>query len=256
MRTVEKALRLMDHFDDQTPERGLSDLARRAGLDKATTLRMLTDLAATGLVEQDPASRAWRLGAGVLRLARLREAAFPVAAVIQPILDRLAAETGETAHASLRAGRDLATVGTADSPRAARVTIEPGLILPLHATASGLAYLAFARPEVQAEVQARPLAAHTPATPVTAAALAARLDRTRAEGYGMADQTYEAEVIGLARPIFGPDGYATGAIAVASPASRFDAALKARILAALGPAACAASTGLGGRPPAHLTFAA
>jgi DNA-binding IclR family transcriptional regulator len=248
MRTVEKALRLLDLFDERHPELGLSDLARRAGLDKATAHRMLGDLAAAGLAEQNPATRGWRLGAGVLRLAQVREATHPVAAVLGPILARLAAETGETAHASLRAGRDLATVGVAESARAARVIIEPGLPLPLHATASGLAYLAFARPEARAEALARPLAAHTPATPATAAALAEALDLVRARGYAVADQTFEAEVIGMAFPLIGPDGFATGALAVATPASRFDAALAETIRTALARAADAASLGLGGRP--------
>lgn len=256
MRTVEKALRLLDHFDERHPELGLSALARLAGLDKATTLRMLGDLAAAGLVEQSPATRGWRLGAGLLRLARIREATHPVTTVLQPILDRLVVETGETAHASLRAGRDLATVGVAESPRAARVIIEPGLMLPLHATASGLAYLAFARPEVRAEALARPLPAHTATTPTTPERLALAIARAQAHGHGEADQTYEAEVIGLARPLFGPDGFACGAIAVATPASRLDDALRATILAALARAAPEASRGLGGCPPEPVTTAA
>ena len=44
MRTVEKALRLLDHFNDQNPEFGLSELAKLSGIDKATVLRMLSDL--------------------------------------------------------------------------------------------------------------------------------------------------------------------------------------------------------------------
>ena len=51
MRTVEKALRLLDYFDDQHPEFGLSELARLSGIDKATVLRMLGDLAATGFAD-------------------------------------------------------------------------------------------------------------------------------------------------------------------------------------------------------------
>ncbi len=256
MRTVEKALRLLDHFDGRTPELGLSDLARRAGLDKATTLRMLSDLAAAGLAEQNPATRGWRIGAGVLRLARIREATNPAASVLRPILEALAAETGETAHAGLRAGRDLVTVAVADSPRAARVMVEAGLILPLHATASGIAFLAFAEPAFAAAAVARPLPPFTATTPVTPEALAAAVAQARARGYGEADQTYEPDVIGLARPVFGPDGHATGTVAVATPAARMDDALRARILDALARAADAATRGMGGRAPRSLTPAA
>ncbi len=256
MRTVEKALRLLDFFDETRPALGLSALARLSGIDKATVLRMLQDMAAAGLVEQDAGSRDWRLGAGLLRLARLREAAFPATGVLNPILTRLAEETGETAHASLRAGAELGTVGVVESARSNRVYIEPGLVLPLHATASGLAYTAFARPDLRAAVLARPLAAHTAATPADAATLATRLDETRARGYASADQTFEAEVYGLAMPLFGPDGFAIGALAVASPAARLTPALRARILQALATAAREATLGMGGRIPDHHRIAA
>ena len=256
MRTVEKALKILGHFDETRPSIGLSALARLTGIDKATVLRMLQDLAVAGLVEQDPVTREWQLGAGILRLARLREAAFPTAGVINPILARLAAQTGETAHASLRAGSDLGTIGVVESARSNRVYIEPGLVLPLHATASGLAYSAFARPALRAELLARPLVAHTAATPTDHTALAARLDDVRTRGYACADQTFEPEVHGIAMPLFGADGFACGALAVATPASRLDAALRARILAALTDAVHEATHSMGGRVPDHHRIAA
>ncbi len=256
MRTVEKALRLLEFFDDQRPEIGLSDLARLAQIDKATVLRMLTDLAATGLVEQDPQTRLWRLGAGLLRLARLREAAFPVTRVITPILEHLAATTGETAHASLLSGHDLGTIGVAESQRTNRVHIEAGLILPLHATASGLAFTAFARPDVREQVMTRALDGVTKATPTSHDALAALIEQTRIRGYATADQTFESEVYGIAMPLFGADGYAIGALAIASPSSRISPDIEATIVAILSPAARKTTLGIGGRIPAHHSLAA
>lgn len=256
MRTVEKALRLLEFFDSQRPEIGLSDLARLSGIDKATVLRMLTDLAETGLVEQDAQSRQWRLGAGILRLARLREAAFPVTRILTPILDALSLETGETAHASLLSGSDLGTVGVADSQRTTRVHLEPGLILPLHATASGFAFTAFARPEIRAKALNRTLGGITQSTPTTPEALSALIAQTLARGYATADQTFESEVYGIAMPLFGPDGFACGALAIASPSSRISAQHEADIVAALTPAARKATVELGGRFPPHFRTAA
>jgi IclR family acetate operon transcriptional repressor len=256
MRTVEKALRLLDYFDDQRPELGLSDLARLAEIDKATVLRMLSDMAATGLVEQDPGTRLWRLGAGILRLARLRESAFPVTRVLTPILEGLAAQTGETAHASLLSGHDLGTVGVAESQRTNRVHIDPGLVLPLHATASGLAFTAFAHPALREQVLTRALGSMTKSTPTSRDALSALIDQTRARGYAIADQTFESEVYGIAMPLFGPDGFAIGALAIASPSSRISPDIEAHIVAALTPAVHKATVELGGRIPPHHRIAA
>lgn len=256
MRTVEKALRLLDFFDDKRSEIGVSELARLSGIDKATALRMLADMAATGLVEQEPQTKLWRLGAGILRLARLREAHFPVERVLTPIMEALAEATGETVHASLLAGLDLSNIGVVEGPRATRVHIEPGLRLPLHATASGIVFTAFARPDLAAEALARPLAGITEQTPVTAVDFAAKVGEARLRGFACADQTYEAEVYGIAMPLFGADGYACGALAVASPMARMTPARQAEIVAALAPAAARATQGLGGRIPPHHRIAA
>jgi DNA-binding IclR family transcriptional regulator len=70
MSTVVKAPSLLEHFDARHPEMGLVDLARFAKLDKATTSRLLVALAAKGFVEQDPATRRYRLGAALVRFSR------------------------------------------------------------------------------------------------------------------------------------------------------------------------------------------
>lgn len=148
MRTVDKTFNLLGFFTTAAPEFGLSQLAREADLDKATTLRILVSLMKHGFIEQDDVSKKYRLGASVLRFARIREATFPIVSVLQPFVDRLASQTSETAHASLAAEEALITIATAEPQRPTRVFVDPSELLPFHATASGLAYLAFARPEV------------------------------------------------------------------------------------------------------------
>ena len=112
MQTVDKALSLLSYFSEQRPSVGLSELARLSGFNKATTRRFLVALEKHGIVEQDATTRLYRLGAGLLRLARVREATNPVAAIVQPVLNDLVSVTGETAHFSLylsEIGRPTAT---------------------------------------------------------------------------------------------------------------------------------------------------
>ncbi|TIW18621.1 MAG: IclR family transcriptional regulator, partial [Mesorhizobium sp.] len=56
MSTVGKAVSLLELFTLDEPEIGLSDLARKAGLDKATARRLLMALANHRLIEQEPQS--------------------------------------------------------------------------------------------------------------------------------------------------------------------------------------------------------
>lgn len=251
--TVAKALALLDHFSEETPEIGLSDLARRSGLDKATVHRMLGVMVDAGLVEQRSDSRLYRLGAGILRLARVRENAFPVTDILQPVLEALVDETGETAHASLISGRALATVGLRESPKSSRVSLVAGEVLPFHGTASGLATLAFAGDDLLRKTLARPLEAKTGTTITDPDVLRQHVDQARQAGYAVSDQTYEDDVFGIAAPIFDPSGQACGAIAVATPSHRITDDHKRQTIAAVLRAAAAVTSGLGGlQPKAHV----
>ena len=57
MSTVDKAISLLDLFSVETPEHGLTEIARRSGFDKATTRRLLVSLARHGFIEQDVGTR-------------------------------------------------------------------------------------------------------------------------------------------------------------------------------------------------------
>ncbi|WP_194269267.1 IclR family transcriptional regulator [Tritonibacter litoralis] len=247
--TVTKALALLDHFSEDDPEIGLSDLARRAGLDKATVHRMLNAMADSGLVEQTSSTKLYRLGAGVLRLARVRETVFPVTAVFQAALDRLSTATGETAHASLISGRALATIGFSESNRSNRVSLVAGEILPIHSTASGLSVLAFSSKDFVNKVLASPLSAKTKATVTDSDALQTSIAKASDNGFAIADQTNEEEVYGIAVPVFGSDGFACGALAVATPIHRMNDTLRGQIVQSLFDEVANTTFGIGGRVP-------
>ncbi|HKJ00706.1 MAG TPA: IclR family transcriptional regulator [bacterium] len=244
--TVDKALELLGLFSEREPALGLSEIARRACFDKATTRRLLLSLEHHGMVEQLADSRKYRLGAAPLRLARVREAAYPVVSIVRPVVERLSQETGETAHFSLAAGGELATISLWESARANRVSLEQGEALPLHATASGIVYLAFAPPMLREQALRRTLHVYTDSTPTEPAAIEALLHRARREGMARMDDAYETEVVGIAAPVCDATGHAQGAIAVATPGSRMLPAADIAIRAAVRRAAVDITRALGG----------
>jgi IclR family transcriptional regulator, acetate operon repressor len=254
--TVAKALSLLNHFSEAEPEIGLSELARRAGIDKATVHRMLLVMCDSGILEKRDDTRGYRLGAGVLRLARVREAAFPLSQAFQQALDRLSAEIGETAHASLISGQALATIGISESNRGSRVSLVAGEILPFHCTASGLAVLAYSRPELVERVLREPLARRTRRTITDPDVLRGCLQDLGRAGFAEADQTNEDDVHGIAVPVFDLDGSVLGAVALATPAHRMTPDLRLRAISALFHEAGKLGDTLGARPPAAFRAAA
>jgi IclR family transcriptional regulator, acetate operon repressor len=247
--TVNKALELLNHFSQSKPEIGLSDMARLAGCDKATTHRLLTTLAVHGLVEQSSTSKLYRLGAGTLRLARMREASFPLSSAVDPILQELSNKTGETVHASLIAGHSLATVGLITSPKAIHVTMGAGDSLPFHATASGISILAYLPDDQSAYILRNNLAAYTKHTLTQSQDVARQVQLARQRGYAVSEQSFEADVIGIASPFFSADAAVQGAMAVATPAHRMTRDVKSATIRAVCEAALAVTHKFGAEPP-------
>lgn len=218
--TVAKALTLLEHFSEDEAEIALSELARRSGIDKSAVHRMLGAMAESGLVEQRPDTRLYRLGAGVLRLARVREKAFPVHAVVQQVLNALSEKTGETAHASLISGRAMANIGTCESKRGSRVSLVAGEVGPFHSTASGLSVLAFGDKKLAKRVLSGILEPKTKFTLTDAAELEAKISSIQELGFSESNHTNEEGVHGLAAPVFDRSGLACGAVSVSTPSQR------------------------------------
>lgn len=227
MGTVSKALSLLSFFGQTRRAIGLSDMARLSGLNKATAYRMLSELQEQGFVEQVGTDRSYRLGPEVLRLAALRELAVPMLSVSRVMLQRLCEATGETAHVSLMQGTKLNALAHAYSTRhATRVMMDDDYILPFHATASGLAVLAFAPEDLRSAVLAAPLARFTDRTVTDPGRLRALLQAVRTSGIAESVSGLEADVHAHAAPIFGTADTPIGAIAVAAPVSRMSAGQK------------------------------
>lgn len=225
---------------------GLSDMARESGYDKATTRRLLVSMAKHGLIEQNAANRRYRLGPGILRLARVREATRPISSIVQPVLETLMEQTGETAHFAMPAGEWVANIGLCESRKASRVTMEAGQQLPLHATATGLALLAYSDSTRIDEVLSKPLNAYTDTTVTSATTLRTTLAEVRQRGHVVVNGYFDADVCSVAAPVFDSNSEAIGAVAVAVPASRFDGARRPMFAAAVTTAATLITEAMGG----------
>ena len=224
MSTVAKTLGLLNLLSEQTPQLGLTQFVQLSGYDKATTYRRLTELVNTGFLEQDPIDKNYRLGSGITRLALVREATHPVREIALKQLQKLNAELDETVHASLLHGTlGLNTVAHVDDKNHGnRVYIDPAAILPLNATASGLAVMAFASPELQSKLLAHKPVNSTPESLTDRASLEAKVKQVEEQGYALTQDTFELGVTGIGVPIFNATGEVQGAIACAMPTSRID----------------------------------
>ena len=217
MKTVDKALSVLDQFSMDKTEIGLSELSRMAGLDKAATRRLLVALAKHGFIEQAEDTRKYRLGHGFLRLARIREATVPIVRAAQDVCGWLVEEANETVHMSIPGETGMTTIAHRLPRRGNIINIVPSEVLYYHATASGLAFLAFASEVTAGKILALERRKMTEATVTDVAALRKLAAGFREQGYAQTRNTFENDVASIAMPFFSDGTDPAGCIAIALP---------------------------------------
>lgn len=250
MATVQNALGLLNLFTQNRPEIGLTQFKNLSGFDKGTTNRYLKALQSLGYLEQDTETKAYRLGPAIVRLATIRENAFPVGKIAAMHVDELAVETGELVHASLYTEDGMSSLHHCDGGMTGtRVGFDPAELLPLHATSSGIAMLAFGESSVLDKAMKRSLNQYTNMTVVDHDSVRATVDEVRELGFSHMSQSYEAEVASIAIPFFDGSEHAVGTIAVATPRFRMTEEFRIELLSKAIDTSRSISIGLGARTP-------
>src|SRR5579859_5907053 len=109
VQSVDRAVSVLEHLS-QGGWSGVTDVANALDVHKSTAHRMLTTLKARGLVEQDADTDRYRLGLGLVLLARSVTADLDLTRACRPVAQRLSAHTGETVTVSVLAGQELIVV--------------------------------------------------------------------------------------------------------------------------------------------------
>lgn len=93
---VHNVIDVLRCFSTEEPLVGVTDIATQVGLHKSSVSRLLATLESEGWVEQDPATRKYRLGLGLIAIAGPLLANLNVRQVAHPYLQELAAASKET----------------------------------------------------------------------------------------------------------------------------------------------------------------
>lgn len=188
--TLERGLRLL-HILGNQENLSLTELARQAGLNKATALRLLRTLEQQGFVWRDGRQSYW-LGYSLLVITRNLSLRGWLAHSIQPELTLLAEQTGETASFFSMSENQRLCVAAANGWRDVGHRLNVGDTLPMTG-ASGEVFIRYTegRPEHY--------------TPQIFQSLGMRV----------------AELASIATPIFSSDGKLIGAVSLSGTRTRF-----------------------------------
>lgn len=134
MGVLDKAVAVLDAV--AVGPRSLAELMGATGLPRATAHRLAVALEVHGLVRRDPDGR-FALGLHLVGLGRAATAAFPLADLSRPALERLRDATGESVQLYVLDGDARRCVASLDSPSELRTIVPVGSRLPLDRGSAG-----------------------------------------------------------------------------------------------------------------------
>jgi len=242
VRSVSHAVELLRLLARAQAPLTLSVLSRRIGLSKPAVYNLMNSLVFEGLAQRDPTG-GYRLGWTAYELAGRVAEARELAEAARFALMELAGEVPGAALLSVIDHDGVLYVDREQEDPAFVTLATIGHRSPLHATASGKALLAGLPDREVRRVLSGPLSPSTTATITEPRALAADLQRVRAEGYAVCWGEHEPALASLAVPVVGKGGRAGAALAVAVDASMLRRISPARIVARLQKAADAVRSG-------------
>jgi DNA-binding IclR family transcriptional regulator len=199
IQSVDRAAGLLKAIADSDRPPTVGELAAACGLNRSTTWRLLATLDAHGLVERDPVSQRYSLGYAFLRIATSADPG-PLVRRARPVLEGLALATGETASLALSRRFTLAYVDQVDPPQ----IMAPnwlGRPVPMHATSTGKAFLAYLTRDERDAVLPKRLERFTPATVTDRRKLERQLDEIRRAGYAVCVGELERSLFGVSAAV-------------------------------------------------------
>ncbi len=232
LQTVVKALATLRLFTLEREWLGVREIARLLDINSATVHNILRTLMDTGLIEQHPESKKYRLGLGLVRLAGTKLAQLDVVTASAGPMKDLLTETGETISLAVLYGNDLVYLAKMESLQAVRVASRIGGGAPLHASAHGKSLLAFLDDDSINRLLTPPLLSYTSATVTDVRKLRAELKQIRVQDYAVDRGAYLPDVNAVAAPIRDASGHVIASLAIVALASRLPVA-KVKTYAAL-----------------------
>lgn len=198
VQSVQRAATLLEAIAGAPEPLTAPELAERCGLNRSTAWRILATLEDEGLVDRDPATNRYSIGYALTRLASAAGDSLPRRA--RPHLEELARHAGETVSLAVPRGLQLVYVDQVQAPHVMAADWL-GRAVPLHATSTGKALLAFLPPEELEAALSQPLPSFTESTITDPVRLRAELDRVGKRGYAVSRGELETALWGASAPI-------------------------------------------------------
>jgi IclR family pca regulon transcriptional regulator len=206
-----KGLRVIEAFDDDHPRLTPSEAAERAGLTRTAARRYLLSLIHFGYAEGD--GKHFWLTPRVLRLGQSYLGAARLPRLVQPFIQRVSMQSGETVNVSVLDGHEVVYVARSNAPRFVSIGYHVGVRAPAHVVTPGVVMLStYSDKALDAWIAEHEFASFTSHTVTEPARFREIVHAARALDYWMTDQQLDLGLSGIAMALKDRKGECKGAI--------------------------------------------
>ncbi|MBN1190771.1 MAG: IclR family transcriptional regulator [Dehalococcoidales bacterium] len=221
MKSLAKALDILEIFLDAKEEMGISDIARISGLNKATVSRIANYLATRNYLVQSEKRGKYFLGTQFLVFSRVIKDRIKIRDVAMPYLAKLCKLVDESIVLVIWDGKKAINIDSVQSAQSLRIIPDESGQIPLHCTGTGKIFLAqMTDKELETYFSTNEMSAYTTNTITSLKQLKTHLLTIVDEGVGYDDEEYKFGVRNVASGIKDVEGRLIAAIGVLAPSIR------------------------------------
>lgn len=222
VKSLYKAILLLDYFNSSHPERGISELAELSGMLKSSVYNIMSTYEACGIIEKNPKTSQYRLGLKILALSNVLSQDDVFWEIIRPYMEELSQETGETVFLATPYGNNIIYREAAFPNHSISVRAIKGVVAPMYCTSLGKAILSCMDSEHTEQVIAEGMAPFTPYTITEPQEFREEVEKIRLQGYSIDNMEHEYGIKCVGVPIKNGNNQVIGAISLSGPSLRFN----------------------------------
>ncbi len=219
VQSLGRGLSVLRAFDRSSPAMTLTDVAKRAGLTRATARRLLHTFESLGYMSFD--GKRFELTPRVLDLGYAYISSLQLPEIAQPYMEALSDSVNESVSAAVLDGPDIVYVARVPTKHVMSISLGIGSRLPAAVTSMGRVLLAALPPDqLDAFLATATWRAHTTRTIRFPDELRHVLAECRRTGFALLDEELEDNVRSVAAPLTNHSGRVVAALNVGTSAAR------------------------------------
>ena len=222
IQAVSHALDLLEQFQGETDELGVTELSKRLKLHKNNVFRLLATLESRGYIEQNKVTENYRLGLKTLELGQTFIKQMGLLRQSKPVIEELVRTCNETTYVAVMKDFHIIYLDCVETTMTVRVVPRVGSRLPAYCTAAGKVQIAYmSGEEIDHYLPARELQKFTDHTVTDREELKKQLELVAELGYAIDNEELDEGVKCVSAPIRDYTRRIIGAVSISGPSMRF-----------------------------------